>query len=390
MKKIGLAVVTYVNNFGSFLQSFATFEIIKRLGFEPEVINIDRLKNDIGKRRRRYFAKRLFNYEELRSYFVTLRGVVRLKTDRKYREQVSIRNAVFDAFRKDNFVFSTPFSDWKELSAYCQNNYDSVLVGSDQLWRPANIEGDFYTLNFVPDTVNKVAYATSFGVSVLPKAQSKKAGIFLERINHLSTREQSGQDIILQLINRKAEIVCDPTMLLAKEDWEKYLENKNKVSGDYILCYFLGSNEKYLKFSKKLKEKTGLKTVGLVHCAGFNSKVDLYMDETPFDIDPFDFVSLAKNAKYVLTDSFHCCVFSILMERPFFAFRRFSDKDKMSTNNRLFTLFRNVGLEDRLLTGDENIEEVIKRQINYKDVAIELSKNREQSLVYLKKSLGIE
>lgn len=60
-----------------------------------------------------------------------------------------------------------------------------------------------------------------------------------------------------------------------------------------------------------------VKLVGLVHGAGYNRHVSLYIDEVPFNTGPFEFINLIKYAKCVLTDSFHCCVFSILFEREF-------------------------------------------------------------------------
>ena len=80
---------------------------------------------------------------------------------------------------------------------------------------------------------------------------------------------------------------------------------------------FLGDNEQYLKFAKRLKEYWNVKLVGIVHIAGYNKNIKTYMDETPFDINPFQFLNLIKFAKCILTDSFHCSVFSIHFEKEF-------------------------------------------------------------------------
>ena len=187
-QKVGLAVVTYMNNFGSYLQSYATSEVIKNLGYETEVISIDGVQKEIDLARRKYFMRRAFNLSELRSYLVSIQGVARFKLDRTYARQMAERNAMYEVFRKENFKFSKIGYGWDEISKMCLD-YSSVVVGSDQLWRPANIEGGYYTLEFVPDKVNKVAYSTSFGVASLPKSQAEKAKQFLPRINHLSVRE---------------------------------------------------------------------------------------------------------------------------------------------------------------------------------------------------------
>lgn len=386
MKKVGMAIVTYVNNFGSFLQSYATKEAIEKLGYKTEVINIEGVQAEINKARKRYFFSRCLNPNEIRSYIVTLKGIVRKKTDKKYANQIEIRNKVFREFKNSYFVFSPSHSSWKKIGKYCEEEYDSVLVGSDQLWRPANIEGNYYTLNYVPLEMNKIAYATSFGVAKLQKKQANKAKVFIPRIQNLSVREETGQKLVRELTGLEAKIVCDPTMLLSREEWDKHL-GERKISHKYILCYFLGNNERYPEFAKKMKKKTGLSLVGLVHCAGFNKNVDIYYDETPFDIGPFDFINLIKNAEYVLTDSFHCCVFSILFEKTFYAFRRFKDGDEMSTNNRLTTLFSWIGISNRILNGNEVITEKMLEPMMYNEVNDRLIKKRNESLQFLKESL---
>lgn len=386
-KKIGLAVVTYVRNYGSYLQSFATQETIKSLGYDTEVINIKGVSKIISQARRKYFLKRMFNISELKSYAVTLYGIARMKFDREYAGNIRIRDRKYDEFR-GKFSFSKEISSWEGIGKYCKDNYSSVVVGSDQLWRPANIEGDYYTLNFVPEEVNKIAYSTSFGVSMLPKAQADKAKNFIPRINHISVREEKGKDLVKQLTGLDVPVVCDPTMLLTREEWEKYLPKTSDWFGrKYILCYFLGGNEQYLKFAKKMKKYMSLPLVGLVHCSGYNPNVNLYIDEMPFNVGPFDFIDIIRNASCVLTDSFHCCVFSILFQKDFFAFRRFADTDVMSTNDRLNTLFSWADIKGRLLRGDEEINKELLVSIDYQHVDEKLSEYRRTSKDYLIQSL---
>ena len=106
------------------------------------------------------------------------------------------------------------------------------------------------------------------------------------------------------------------------------------VKGKYILCYFLGNNPLHREFAKRLKEVTGCKIIALTHLDEFVKSDEGYADETPYDIDPADFLNLIRNAEYVCTDSFHCSVFSILYKRQFFTFRRYNRNTKQSTNSR--------------------------------------------------------
>lgn len=107
-------------------------------------------------------------------------------------------------------------------------NYSAVLVGSNQLWLPGNIAADYYTLNFVPTTVNSIAYTTSFGQSSLPKDSARKASIFLKKIKHIGVREESGQKLVKELAGRDVPVVCDPTLLFTGDEWMKIQQKKLK------------------------------------------------------------------------------------------------------------------------------------------------------------------
>lgn len=268
--------------------------------------------------------------------------------------------------------------------------HSSVLVGSDQLWLPGNIAADYYTLNFVPETVNSIAYATSFGQSSLPKDSTKKAELFLKKIKHIGVREESGQKLVKEIADRNVPVVCDPTLLFTGDEWMSIQKKEPIVEGKYILCYFLGNNPPHREFAKRLKEATGCKIIALTHLDEFVKSDEGYADETPYDIDPADFLNLIRNAEYVCTDSFHCSVFSILYKRQFFTFRRYNRNTKQSTNSRLDTLFNMAGITGRLLTGEENIVDCLKIETDFESVHKKLEGIRQKSYEYLLAALKDE
>lgn len=385
-KKVGLAITTYTHNYGSFLQSFALVETIKRLGYTPEVISTKGVQNLISSARRKYFLKRMFNINELLSYSVMFKGIGMKLINKDYAKNQKIRGAAFDRFRDKYFSFSPVGHTWEEIGNICRD-YCAVVVGSDQLWRPANIEGGYFTLEFVPDEINKVAYAPSFGIPRLEKPQAEKVKHFIPRLNHIGVREERGQQIIKELTGIDVPVVCDPTLLFTKEDWDSYVGDR-LINDDYVLTYFIGDHEDYLRFAKRLGDYWGIKVVGIVHIDGYNNNISTYIDDTPYDIDPFQFINLVKFAKCVLTDSFHCSVFSIHFEKEFFAFKRFSDTNTMSTNNRLTTLFNVAGIEGRILSGKEDISDSLFKPINYSVVRENIQKKRDFSMDYLSNALA--
>lgn len=391
MKKIGIVSCYFQHNYGSMLQAYATQMALDKLGFENETINISGFNKEIKNAKIKYFIKASVSSDILISKFgMAKNALIKKLIKNNYTELSKLRNKKFDEFSKSKFRLSQIYNSKAELSSKCAENYSAIIVGSDQLWLPANIMADYYTLNFVPDNVNTIAYSTSFGQSALPKDVFKNAEIFLKKIKHLSIREEIGQKLIENLVGRKVPVVCDPTLLFTGEEWLSIQEETPIIKEHYIFCYFLGNNPPHREFAKRLKETTGYKIVSLVHLDEFVKCDTDYADQTPYDINPSDFLSLIRNASYVCTDSFHCSVFSILYQRTFFAFRRYSRNTIQSTNSRLDTLFNLCGITGRILTGDEDINQCLKLSINYNDIHNRLKNLREYSYEYLINALNDE
>ena len=132
------------------------------------------------------------------------------------------------------------------------------------------------------------------------------------------------------------------------------------------------------------------KKIARTHLDEFVKSDEGYADETPYDIDPADFLNLIRNAEYVCTDSFHCSVFSILYKRQFFTFRRYNRNTKQSTNSRLDTLFHMAGITGRLLMGEENIADCLKIETDFESVHKKLEGIRQKSYEYLLTALKDE
>jgi len=388
MKKVGIVSCYFQHNYGSMLQALATQMVLDKLNYKNETINISGFNHEIGKAKLLYFAKASLTSDILLSKFGMAKNVLIKKLSKnEYAVMSKVRAEKFDAFSKKCFRLSPKYESKEELGNNCEDRYSSVLVGSDQLWLPGNIAADYYTLNFVPKTVNTIAYATSFGQSSLPKDSAQKAEIFLKKIRHIGVREESGQKLVKEIANRNVPVVCDPTLLFTGEEWLSTQKEEPIIEEKYILCYFLGNNPPHREFAKRLREATGCKIVALTHLDEFVKSDEGYADDTPYDVDPADFLNLIRNAQYVCTDSFHCSVFSMLYKKTFFTFRRYARKTKSSTNSRLDTLFRLAGVTGRVLEGTENIQKCLCMEIDYDHVHMNLAKIREKSYQYLQRAL---
>lgn len=382
--KVGLSVCYDTKNFGSQLQVLATVKKIEDLGFETEIIRY-RKKLSIS------FAiqqlPRFFNPYFIRSKLGAMEKRRLIKKHPFVNQQVAVRNKRFNDFVKTYFSnLSESYYGWKQLKKYAESKYDIFLCGSDQLWLPNNLGSHFYTLEFAPENKPKIAYATSFGVGQIPWYQKGRTRKYLNRFEYLSTREIRGREIIEDLTGKEVPVVCDPTLLLSAQEWEKLIPMRKVIEDKYIFCYFLGTNPIHREYANRLKQLTGLKIVTIPFLDNFVEMDLSFGDYSLYDIDAADFVNLIRNAEYVLTDSFHGSVFSILNHKQFVTFSRFADNTKNSRNSRISSLLKLLNLEERHFTNGD-IVDIVRKKIYYDNIDLLLMKVKNYSFEYLKEAL---
>ncbi|MCT4647357.1 MAG: polysaccharide pyruvyl transferase family protein [Carboxylicivirga sp.] len=386
MKKIGLLSVFDVKNYGSMLQTYAMQKSLEILGCENEIVKYNRKSLMIQ-------LSRLFDLTLLKSKLKFVhRDIYGKYINKDLGRYFQGRDHVFDGFVENHLKLSPEIPTKHELIGK-MSDYELVLVGSDQVWNPVNLKKDYYTMNFVPEEITKVAYASSFGVSEIPEGQKKDTSKYLLRIDHIGVREDTGKAIIKRLINREVPVVADPTLLLPKKYWDELVENQEPiVDGRYIVCYFLGENSQHREYVNNLKEIAGCKIVAIPHCDGI-VKADLaFGDEIPSNIGPIEFLNLIKHAEFVCTDSFHCTVFAMLNHKNFFTFERFKQRVRTtaSTNSRIHSLLKIAKLEDRLINEESLPTNRLLEPINFKTCDKNIDLLRKQSIDYLRKALSME
>lgn len=347
--KVALAINYDYHDYGGMLQAFATQRFLEKQGIESDAINFDNVKGDISRRKWKYFLSNIMDISIVKEKSRLIEKKIRQKTNARLKAQMAERDNAFDKFCTSHFKVSRHFDSWDDMAKASQKEYDAVIVGSDQLWLPSNVMADYYTLNWVPEKVKKIAYATSFGIGNIPQKYKEMYRQYLTRIDYLSARETSGQEIISELTDKSVPLVNDPALLLDANGWDEVIKDKPIINDKYIFCYFMGDNPEQREFVKRLAKEKGLKIVALLHLDQFIETDEYYADYTPWNISPADFVNLVKYAEYVCTDSFHGTVFSIIYSRNFFTFKRFNKKASLSTNTRITSLLTRIGLMDRLV-----------------------------------------
>lgn len=380
MKPIGLVTCYFHHNYGSMLQAYATEMIMQQMELPYQTIACKAPITYMQENKFLYIIKKLL----IADWKMRL-GKMKIEREKKnnpvFAKNWEVRNKAFDEFANSYFHVSPYCKNRQELEAMA-NNYSAFLVGSDQLWRTDSVEHGYYTLEWVPDNIRKIAYSTSIGVKEVPWFQVEKNKRFMNRFDYIALREQSACDLVYKLTGRKVQVVLDPTLLFTGDQWMSIQQTEPLTDGKYIFCYLLGNNPEQREFIKQVKEKTGYKIVALQHLDEYIPSDEGFADEAPY-VGPREFLNYIRNAEYVFTDSFHCSVFSILYKKNFFTFSRFAEGAKQSTNTRIDNLLHIVGLEDRRMTKGKTVDGIIRFKGSFEEVDEKLNALRKSSMDYL-------
>lgn len=383
MEKLGICICYQHRNYGSQLQSYATTVELKRRGIDFEII---RYKKKITPALLIKSLPRLVN-----PVFINDRVLVRYqkKLKLKMRPQLendnNLRNACLAKFSKERFTNLSPIYYGYDQLCKESAKYDAVMVGSDQLWAPGGITSNFYNLMFADENTTKISYAASFGVSQIEEKMHPLYKKFLDRMDYISVRENSGKKLVEQLSSKTAEVVVDPVLLLNDKEWLEEIPNERKYDKPYIFAYFLGKSEEYRNAVTEFAKKKNLKIVTSHHMDSYNKVDEDFGDYAPFDVGPAEFVNLIRNAEYVFTDSFHGSVFSMLYQKQFLVFTRYAENSISSKNSRIDSFCENYGLTDRRYNGDIN---AVDNEIEYNSVLERVEEHRQKSKAFLDNALA--
>lgn len=362
--KVGIITIVDNDNYGNRLQNYAVQKVLKNLNVDSETINYEvslnknmnsiiyllkLLKRKIGKLKRyiKNNNKKLELSKKRKNNFI------------KFGENIKIKNRPLLLINKK-----------------INNKYDYFLVGSDQIWNPNfGRIGDVEFLTFA-DKNKRIAYVPSFGVENIAEQYNHFCGEALKNFKAVSVREEAGKKIVKNLTDREdIEVLVDPTMTLSKEEWIQLAKRPDCLKTDnFIFCYFLGniSNER-MRYIEKI---TNYEDIKIINILDKNSEF--------YAMGPSEFIYLINNAKLICTDSFHACIFSILLRKEFIIFDR--DDKLESMNSRIDTLLNKFNLESRKY---ENIQKGLNK-IDYSGTEDILEIERQKSYDFLKKAMGIK
>ncbi len=380
---IGLCLKYEQVNYGSKLQALATLRLLEQMGQECKVIHY-------GKAGLWFKIKslpRIFNATFRQDKIEEWSRSHAYKKHPEIAPMLSLRRSIFKEYDTKYFdkyeVKGDYYSDIRKIAT----QFDAVLTCSDQLWSPAGLGTNFYNLMFVPDQVRKVSFASSFGVSQIPWYQKKATKTYLNRIEFVSCRENRGAKIVKELTGREVPVLMDPVFAFDKGEWENLVPVRKVYKDPYIFCYFLGSNIAYRESVKAFAKQKGLKIVFFKFLDQYVEYDETFGDITPYDVDPNKFLNILRGADYIFTDSFHGCAFSIIMQKQFVIFNRYTDNSSVSKNSRIDTVCNNLGLDSRRVTENSDLNVIMTELIDWQMVSQKQRVYKERMRDYLKEAL---
>lgn len=351
MKKhydIGVVGCWYWGNYGSLLNGYATYQLLKSMG--KSVLNIVSPYNGFEPHTKKFFEI---------------------------------------AYKDDDISPVLPFERLNEYNAIC----DMFLTGSDQIWNYSPNKDNrrydkYFRLDFVNDDKRKVSFATSFGKYVPESEEDHKIfEALLKRYNAISVREQEGVDILKESYNIQATQVLEPVLDIDKEYWYDIAQySKYQESEQYLLTYILDPTPEKRKCIQYYSEKLGMKAVNILD--GFSgiyeqNKRKLALTNTLPNIWCGDFLKYFSNAYFVITDSFHGACFSLVFNKPFIAVG-----NQNRGLSRFESLLGKVDIMDRLVVNEDiPLEEKFLEPMDFTKVNSILESEKTRTIEWLKKSV---
>lgn len=364
--KVGVLTLPLNDNYGGNLQAYALMEILRGMGHTPVLIN------------RRNPPKG--------------GAVLSVGTSSEQRplitNKIAIRAAENRAFVETNLrPITREFLSSQELAeSIGQYNFDAIIVGSDQVWRPKYSPSlPDYFLDFLPKNsdIKKISYAASFGAPrwEFDARQTSMASSALKRFDAVSVREDIGVALCGKNLAVEAEHVLDPTLLLTQDHYAKlYAEKAKTLHRTGILVYVLDQSDDKTQVVETLSKSLSLPV--------FSTKDNFVGISPEFRSKPFDksvesWLLGFYQADFVVTDSFHGTVFSILFNKPFIAYG-----NPARGMARFTSLLKMFGLEDRLIVASREADfNKLLRPIDWGDVNIKLRRQRDKAMDFLRSAL---
>ena len=377
--KIGILTQPLHTNYGGLLQAYALQTVLKRMGHEALIVD-----------------RRLARPPLLIKFFSVIK---RLAIFMLYFKPINFRfwptNKEYNIiaqhtkrFVEENIQCTKKVGKIRKFSLLNKYRFEVYIVGSDQVWRPVCspcITNEYFDFLDGEDKVKKIAYAASFGVDnwELSSKKTKLCAALAQKINAISVREDSAINLCEKYLGVKAMQVLDPTLLLKKEDYIKLIEKDNSLkSKGSLMIYILDKTNEKEDIVNNVAKELDLTPFSVMPRIGFENLKNRNIEDCIFP-SVTAWIRGFLDADFIVTDSFHGTVFSIIFNKPFISIGNLG-----RGMTRFTSLLKIVKLEDRLiLSSNELTVEKMHNQIDFEKVNDILEKERQNSINFLHNTL---
>ena len=372
--KIGIITFNSAHNYGAVLQAWALQEYLKNEGHQVEIINYRLPATD--NLYKIFKPRNPFKHGKLNKAVHVLQYIKKMKTEpdraRKYRE--------FERFINHTLNTTEPITKFGDLNK-ANFDYDIMIAGSDQIWNGGLTKGvnPAYLLAFGKDNIKRVSYAASIGRDEIPEVEHTLFQRYLRNFDYISVREEKAKEAVSKLTDKPVSVVLDPTLLLDREMYDR-LKKDPKVNQDYIYVHnvHLKKIDKRLNMmAEEVSKRTGLPIIHNREDYNFTNELKKFAGGSPEE-----FIGYIANAKYVIANSFHATVFSIIYHRDFITIPHFQNPERMRH------LLDSLGIVSHLIADIHELpEDLTEMNIDYDKVEKARLSLREESVKFLKAAM---
>jgi len=378
--KIGIITFHSAHNYGAVLQAWSLQEYLKQQGHFVEIVNlrlpvIDKLYRISSKPNKEWCKVKSVNWVMNQSYYLLKYCYVFFMNNFKYKKYRR-----FEKFINNKLPVTEPFFDAADLRK-ASLQYDVLIAGSDQIWNATMMDGidPAYFLSFSNKSAKRISYAASIGTNEIPEMYKILFKRYLPDFDYISVREHNALEQIQPLVTTEVTEVADPTFLLKREDFDR-LRKDSGQKGEYIYVHNVHIrrvDEDLNGVAEKLSKQLNLPII-------YNRPESPFSNiKAHFGGGIEAFLGVVANARYVVTNSFHCTVFALIYERDFITVPHFQHPDRMKD------LLSKLGVSDHLIGQASKLpKDLSDLAIDYEKVRQEKDKMREQSIAFLDKAVN--
>lgn len=358
-----VAVITFHRalNYGAILQAFALENILAQIGVCAKIIDYRCPHIEC--------VYRPFDVRHCKNLFSGIKKCIKSFELMKKRQR-------FNEFTQKYLSVTKKCRTKKDLKK-ATSGFETIITGSDQVFNPDAVGGDFsYFLDFADPDIKKIAYAASVGYNSFPPEYELKCIESLRKFESVSVREKSVCKTVARLIDKPVENVLDPTLLLSTSTWLNMAKKPYDLPDKYILVYMMEGCKYTIEKARALAQDREFELVLINPTLKQRQICRDFIMYTAASLE--EFVGMFAEAEAVVTNSFHGIAFSLIFEKEFYA--EVSNAEKSARIIDILSLF---GLSDRLLPNEK-----IKK-IDWEKVNLQLLKEQNKSISWLKNSLKL-